>query len=239
MGAWFGIFESYVERQGDGSMKEIADAGMLNVYMTKNQIESLFETKQLPFRLCEYDRGEILNNIRDSGSCLQFVVAGEVQIYAVRSDGSRYPLCYLDGFTVLGDMEFCGEDHLPFLVEAVRKVHCIELPLYGCRAALWNDNTFLRYLLRSVSHKLALVSRQDAEYSTLEEKLLHYLRQECPGGQMHGVEHAATHLHCSRRQLQRLLRSLSDRQVIEKIGKGIYRLLIFGVCLLAVQNVSW
>ncbi len=65
-------------------MKEIADAGMLNDYMTKNQIENLFETKQLPFRLCEYDRGEILNNIRDSGSCLQFVVAGEVQIYAVR-----------------------------------------------------------------------------------------------------------------------------------------------------------
>ena len=75
VGAWFEIFESYAEGQGDGSMKEIADAGMLNDYMTKNQIENLFETKQLPFRLCEYDRGEILNNIRDSGSCLQFVVA--------------------------------------------------------------------------------------------------------------------------------------------------------------------
>ena len=35
---------------------------MLNDYMTKNQIENLFETKQLSFRLCEYDRGEILNN---------------------------------------------------------------------------------------------------------------------------------------------------------------------------------
>ncbi len=30
-------------------MKEIADAGMLNVYMTKNQIESLFENKAASF----------------------------------------------------------------------------------------------------------------------------------------------------------------------------------------------
>ena len=207
-------------------MKEIADAGMLNDYMTKNQIENLFETKQLPFRLCEYDRGEILNNIRDSGSCLQFVVAGEVQIYAVRSDGSRYPLCYLDGFTLLGDMEFCGEGCLPFLVEAVRKVHCIVGRVCRGRAALWTGSGVVRCVGGWGSHKLALISRQDAEYSTLEEKLLHYLQQECPGGRLHGVEHAASHLHCSRRQLQRLLRSLTDRQVIEKIGKGVYRLKI-------------
>lgn len=206
-------------------MKEIVDRTMLNNYIAQNRIEKIFDTKRLPFRLCQYDRGEILNHIRDANSCLQFVVAGAVQIYAVRSDGSRYPLCYVEGFTLLGDMEFCGEGELPFLVEATEKVLCVELPLYGCKAALLQDNAFLRYLLHSVAHKLALISREQAEYSTLEEKFLHYLQHDCPDGQMNGVEHTAIRLHCSRRQLQRLLKSLTERRIIEKMGKGIYRML--------------
>lgn len=206
-------------------MKEINDSILLKHYLEQNQIEKIFHTKQLPFRLCQYDKGEILNYIRDANSCLQFMVSGAVQIYAVRNDGSRYPLSYLDEFTLLGDMEFCGETQLPFLVEAVRMVRCVELPLFGCRDALLNDNLFLRYLLRSVAHKLALISQENAVYATLEEKFLHYLQQDCQGGQMHGVEHAAAYLHCSRRQLQRLLRSLTERQIIEKVGKGRYRLL--------------
>lgn len=205
-------------------MKEIHDPDMMRSYMEKHQIEKFFSTKRLSFRLCQYDRGEILNNIRDSNSVLQFVVSGAVQIYAVRSDGSRYPVCYLDRFTLLGDMEFCGETDLPFLVEAVKKVYCIELPLYNYRAALLDDNVFLRHLLYSVAGKMALISQADAVYSTLEEKFLHYLEQECPDGQLHGVENTAMHLHCSRRQLQRVLRLLVDRQIIEKTGKGIYRL---------------
>lgn len=206
-------------------MKEINDPVLLRRYMEQYQIENIFDMRPLSFRLCQYDRGEILNHIRDSRNCLQFVVSGEVQIYAVRNDGSRYPLCYLDGFTLLGDMEFCGETEIPFLVEAVKKVCCVELPLFDCRKALWNDNTFLRYLLRSVSHKLALISQEEASFSTLEEKFLHYLQHDCPDRQMRGVEHAAAKLHCSRRQLQRLLRSLTERRVIEKVGKGVYRML--------------
>lgn len=206
-------------------MKEINDPTLLRRYIEQHQIEKIFDTKQLSFRLCQYERGEILNYIRETGSCLQFIVSGAVQIYAVRNDGSRYPLCYLDAFTLLGDMEFCGENELPFLVEAVKKVHCVELPLFGCRTALLNDNRFLRYLLRSVAHKLAMVSQENAVYSTLEEKFLHYLQQDCQGGLMCGVEHAVIHLRCSRRQLHRLLRSLTERKMIEKVGKGSYRML--------------
>lgn len=207
-------------------MKEINDPTILNRYLVQYRIEEIFDTRPLSFRLYQYDKGEILNYIRNSSHFLQFVVSGEVQIYAVRSDGSRYPLCCLDGFTLLGDMEFCGETGLPFLVEAVNKVSCVGLPLFDCREALLHDSTFLRYLSRSIAHKLALVSEEKAAFSTLEERFLHYLRQECPDGQMRGVEHAAMYLRCSRRQLQRLLKSLTERQVIEKVGKGVYRMLI-------------
>ena len=206
-------------------MKKIQDEELLKQYLMQYQIEALFDTKALPFCLCQYERGEILNYIKDINHLFQFVVSGALQIYSIRSDGSRYPLCYIDEFTLLGDMEFCGEDSLPFLVEAAKRVVCVELPLYECRTALLNDNTFLRYLLHSISHKLALFSQAEASFSNLEEKLLHYLKYNCPHQQFQGVETTAIHLHCSRRHLQRLLSSLTEKHIIEKTGKGTYRLI--------------
>ena len=97
-------------------MKQIQDEALLQFYMEKYGIAELFETRGLTFRLYEYERGEILNFIRDSSQCLQFFVKGNAVIYSVRADGSRYPLCNLDSFTMLGDMEFCEEQSLPFLV---------------------------------------------------------------------------------------------------------------------------
>lgn len=206
-------------------MKQVHDEKMLKQYINRYHINEIFDTQNLTFRLYQYERGEILNYSRDSSNYIQFLVSGAVQIYSVRGDGSRYPLCLLNDFTLLGDMEFCGETSLPFLVEATRKVMCIELPLYDFRNALLNDNTFLRFLLRSVGHKMALFAQSEAAFTSLEEKLLHFLKYDCPNHQFQGVEATAVQLRCSRRQLQRLLKSLSDRQMIEKIGKGTYRLI--------------
>lgn len=204
-------------------MKTINDPDLLNQYMTQYHFEAIFETPDLPFFLCQYDKGEIMNNLRDPASYLHFVVMGNVLIYSVFEDGSRYQVGLSDGFTLLGDMEFCDETSLPLLVEAAGKVLCVELPLYECRDALLGDNTFLRYLLHSIAHKLAMFSQSVACFTNLEEKLLHYFKYDCPDHQLQGIEKAAVQLHCSRRQLQRLLRSLTDRQIIEKIGKGRYR----------------
>ena len=206
-------------------MKTIHDPDLLNQFINQYHFKNIFETPNLPFSICQYDKGEIINNIRDSAGYLHFVVKGNVQIYSVFEDGSRYQVGLSDGFTLLGDIEFCDEISLPFLVEAVRKVTCIELPLYECRDALLHDNTFLRFLLHSISHKFAMFSKSEACFVNLGEKLLHYFKYDCPGRQLQGIDKAAVQLHCSRRQLQRLLRSLTDRQIIEKIGKGRYRLI--------------
>ena len=101
---------------------------------------------------------------------------------------------------------------------------CVELPLYEYRNILLNDNTFLRFLLHSIAHKMTLVSKAEITFSGLEEKLLHHLKYNCPDQQFQGVETTAIHLHCSRRQLQRILKSLTERKILEKQSKGTYKL---------------
>lgn len=207
-----------------GAMKQINDEKCLNSYLEQYQIRSLFDTKGLVFRLYQYDKGEILNHVHDAADYLRFVVDGTVRIYSVRRDGSYYPIGLTEGLTLLGDMEFCGETSLPLVVEVVKKVTCVELPLHEYRVALQDDTTFLKHLSRFIAHKLAMFVQSEAPFSSIEEKLLHYMKYDCPKGQFKGVEAVATHLRCSRRQLQRLLRSLTEQGKVEKIGKGSYRL---------------
>ena len=206
-------------------MRQLHDDELLQQLLTKHGILNLFETTELPFRLYQYDKGEIIRCVRDSAFFLQFFVQGSIQIYSIRSDGSQYPICFLRDFTVLGDMEFCGADsQTTILVEVREPTLCVELPLHGYQEKLQNDNTFLRFLLHAVVRKLSLVSQSEAAFSNLEEKLLHYLTYECDNHQFQGVECTAFHLRCSRRQLQRLLKSLTEQGMIEKLGKGSYRL---------------
>ena len=78
--------------------------------------------------------------------------------------------------------------------------------------------------LHSIARKTALTIRFYASFATLEERFLYYPGHDCANHTMHSVEVAATHLHCSRRQLQRILKQLQEKNQIEKCGKGIYRL---------------
>ena len=188
-------------------------------------ILDLFDTTDLPFVLCRYKKDEVLNARRDTTTYLQFLVKGAVQICSLQEDGGKSPVCLLDSFSLLGDIEFCGDIDLPFFIEAASDIICVELSLNGIKDKLLNDNRFLRLLLKSVIRKLSLFARSEVQYSSVEDKLLAYLKYERPDHSFHGVEATAVQLRCSRRQLQRVLQSLTEMNIIEKTGKGRYRLL--------------
>ena len=131
---------------------------------------------------------------------------------------------YLDGFTCIGDMEFCGKRDDTHQIEARTTALCIVLPLASTKELLLNDNRFLRYLLNSVTEKLMLYSSSQSNFSTLEESFLSYLSERCPDQTFSGVEKMAMQLHCSRRQLQRVLKKLLEEGQLVKLSKGSYRL---------------
>ena len=89
-------------------MKRIFDPALLDFYLQKYEIPSLFNTPDLAFSLYQFEKGERLD-ILNPEEYLSFLVNGSIEISANRADGTSYPIGYLDSFTCIGDMEFCGK----------------------------------------------------------------------------------------------------------------------------------
>ncbi|WP_029319065.1 hypothetical protein [Butyrivibrio sp. AE3004] len=84
--------------------------------------------------------------------------------------------------------------------------------------------SFTRLAACSMAKKLETGMHLDATYSTLGERVINYMTYKCENNILKGIEKAAFKLHCSSRQLQRILNSYENDGVVQKIGKGCYKL---------------
>ena len=97
--------------------------------------------------------------------------------------------------------------------------------------------TFMEGLFRQEGFPQAVLDRQAREnqarrYSAapgfpaqpVEEKLVAFLRDLQPDHTLHGMKVGILQIHCSRIQLQRVVRKLCEQGVLEKLGKGQYQL---------------
>lgn len=202
-------------------MQEIRDAKQLErVYGT---VQHCFCLRPPVLRLLRFEKGELLNHPLRPLEQFLIVAEGRISIYDLSDDGGiRYVSRAGEG-TLLGDVEFCGENGGAFYTEAEGRVLCLALPFAENRAALENDPVFLRFALRQLAQKLTM-STMDVTTQTLEEKLLLYLDKVQPDHTVCSVNETVIALHCSRRQLQRVLKTLCADGRLEKTGKGRYRL---------------
>lgn len=203
-------------------MREIAD---------KNRLEHFFREQRAHFRqrppvlkLVAFEKGEILNDPLQSLSRFYIIVRGSVSIYNLTEDGSIRYISKAASGTLLGDMEFSGAGNLSFYIEAAETVLCLDLPFRENLEVLENDPVFLRFVLRQLAGKLSLSAVMTASAQTLEEKVLFFLKKVQADHAISSVNQAMQALHCSRRQLQRVLKKLCDEGLVVKTGRGCYRL---------------
>ena len=203
-------------------MREIVD---------KNRLEHFFGEQQAHFRqrppvlkLVEFEKGEILNDPLQPLSRFYIIVRGSVSIYSLTEDGSIRYISKASRGTLLGDMEFSGAGNQFFYIESTETVLCLDLPFQENLEVLENDPVFLRFVLSQLAGKLSLSAVMTASAQTLEEKVLFFLRKVQPDYAISSVNHALQPLHCSRRQLQRVLKKLCDEGLVVKTGRGCYQL---------------
>lgn len=175
--------------------------------------------------LVQYEKGELVTAPFLNENWFQVVVQGALAIYFIRADGARYALSSGDADYILGDMElFQPKNAGSIYTEASAPLRCLTLSIDDNRETLLASNAFLQLICASLTRKMAVLTELDAAPSSLNERILSYMRYRCPDGILKGVEKAAFQLHCSPRQLQRILNHFTQEGQIEKIGKGTYRL---------------
>lgn len=193
-------------------------------YLKLYGIKDLFtDPEQIEFELFEFSRGEIINNLIDPANSLLFTVGGVIRVYNIRDNGTMALLSEGESFTVLGDVEFSTGKPSAYIVEAGTQAHCIIVDLKRYRPVLEKDPVFLSFLLASVTEKLNKTTAYLLEPEDLRERTVYYI-EHSDHRTLKGVASAASYLHCSKRQLLRILKELQEEGVIIKTGKGIYRL---------------
>lgn len=202
-------------------MKEIRDKRLIEKWLDQCGIRDHFDTPDLEFRAVQYEKGEVILSPDTMLENILFLAEGQISIYGIRDNGMMSPITAISGTALLGDMEFCEEKASPLFVEARSAVVCLVLPLRRYREQLHHDVSFLHLVLHSLSDKLNMFASMEAVSANIEDRVLFYMKENC-GGVLDGVETAALHLRCSRRQLQRILRKLTEESRIEKNGRGRY-----------------
>ncbi len=205
-------------------MKYFSDPALLEKILKKWDIPGRFDTKELEFRLVRFQKGELLTAPFKPMTEFLFLATGKVNIYGLREDGGMVSVYLVDQGALLGDIEFVRKADLPFYAEAIEDTLCVSLSMEKHRERLQKDIRFLNHLLRSVADKFRLFISMGDSAQPVEEKLLTFLREIRPDHTLHSINAGVIQLHCSRSQLQRVVRKLCAQKRLEKVGKGRYRL---------------
>ena len=203
-------------------MREIQDSGKLESFWQEQRVH--FSQRPPVIKLVEFEKGELLHSPLYSLCQFYIIVNGHVSIYTLNEGGEIRYISQVGCGSLLGDMEFSGADKQALYAEAESAVLCLLLPFRENQSALEQDPVFLRFVLSQLAKKLSFSTVLDISAQTLEEKLLFLLRNLQLDHEISSVNHALQLLHCSRRQLQRVLKKLCDEGLLRKTGRGHYRL---------------
>ena len=134
-------------------LRRIRDKKQVEHWLQKGHIRENFDTENLPFSVCRFEKGEYLTRQGGRLAELLFLIEGEVQIYGIREDGSVTPVNRHEAPVLLGDAEFVMGGASSLFTEARTTVICAALPMEPYRAELDRDVKFLHLLLRSYAGK--------------------------------------------------------------------------------------
>lgn len=205
-------------------MNIVRDADKLEKLLAKYQIRDLFDTQDLQFKLYSYKKGEFLTSPEQPMTDLLFLVEGNIMIYGIHESARVEPVSYRGPMVLLGDMEFAGANKNVLFAQAASDVLCAALSVSRYENVIRRDAKFLYYMLRSVTEKFRSSTEMDLQNENLTQRVLFYLTYIAPDGSLKGIDAATYQLHCSRRQLQRVLKELCEKGTLKKTGRGQYRL---------------
>lgn len=206
-------------------MKKIYDEELVDAQLKACPYNELLSSLNVPIFLVEYDAGEFLSAPWSNQPLFQILCQGSISIYYVRDDGSRYSLAEGGQAYFLGESALFERTPATVYAQATSPTTCLAFAVTGNEEALLENNQFLQLICRSMVTKLSAITVRDAAPASLSERTQNYMKFKCEKGLMRGLEKAAFQLHCSSRQLQRIMNSFEAQGIVKKVGKGAYQLI--------------
>lgn len=206
-------------------MKRIYDKKKIAACIAKSKYHAVLDSLNIDFYLTKYEKGELVSSPFQDDFLFQVVEQGSINIYFIRDDGSRYSLSNGTTDYFLGDMDIFYPKSNNIYAEAAESLTCISFSIEKHREMLLSNNKFLLLICNSLSAKIGAMTTIDAAPASLTERVMSYMKYKCGDETLKGIEQAAFHLHCSARQLQRILNQIENAGLVKKLGKGTYKLM--------------
>ena len=178
----------------------------------------------IDFYLIKYEKGELVSSPFQNELLFQIAEQGSINIYLIRDDGTRYSLSTGTADHFLGDMDIFYQKNSNIYAEAAERLVCIAFSIEKYKEILFSNNQFLILICNSLSAKIGAIAAMDAIPASLTERVISYMKYKCNDRTLKGIEQTAFHLHCSARQLQRVLNQCEASGLVRKLGTGTYQL---------------
>ncbi|MEY8338145.1 hypothetical protein AALB16_08970 [Lachnospiraceae bacterium 62-35] len=205
-------------------MERIYDKKKIASCIAKSKYHGVLDSLDIDFYLIKYEKGELVCSPFQNEFLFQIVEQGSINIYFIRDDGTRYSLSNGTTGYFLGDMDIFYPKSNNIYAEAAESLTCISFSIEKYREILLSNNKFLVLICNSLSAKIGAMTTIDAAPASLTERVMLYIKYKCDDETLKGIEQASFHLHCSARQLQRILNQSEAAGLVKKLGKGTYKL---------------
>lgn len=215
-------------------MKIINDETLLKAKLNEYYFDKMFDlTKQIPFRLYQYNSEDFVLYEGMELQSLLFLVEGKVKVTSSVETGKSLLLRFSQPFSIFGDIELIRDVTVQSQVEAVSECLFIGLPIEYIKKYERENTKLLHILLEHLSYKLqtcTTASRVNL-LASVENRFASYLLSTMSTNSNNkfgielktsNVEEIANLLGTTHRHLNRIINSLTQQGVIERNKNSIH-----------------
>lgn len=207
-------------------MKKLLDIKLLKHYISKYSLSNYLNENLLnSLEIHVFNKNDFLCTLNEQLYYMYFLVDGKYKVTTLLSNGKSLLLCFNTPLSIIGDIELIENPYADCNVQAVEVCTCVALPISKIKEYGLDDPMFLKFIISSLQKKL----RRNSIYmsinilSPIENRFASYLISSLPSKNsdkisvdIDGLNNLAELLGSSYRHLNRVIKNLSDNNIIRK-----------------------
>lgn len=210
-------------------MKKISDNTLLNYYISKYNLETIFDEDLLTHaQLHFYQKGEYILKSDFNLEYYYLIVDGKITVSYLLENGKSILLKFYHAFNTLGDIELLKNIPVCCNNQAIEDSYLIAIPSDIIRNGYLNNPKFLHHLVNSLSEKLHATLNNSSYNLTyplinrLSSYLVEYITDKNYIVLSSSFNEIAQFLGTTYRHLNRTFKELESRLIIKCENKTIH-----------------